>query len=50
MENFVFSDSGRRVEFYYIRQLLFLLLLHHQRDILDLMELLFIGLELQLEP
>lgn len=41
--------SGRWVEFYYLRQLLFLLLFHHQRDALDLVHLLLVGLELQLE-
>ena len=41
--------SGRGVEFNYFRQLLFLLLLHHQGHALDLVELLLVGLQLQLE-
>ena len=47
MEGFVVGRRG--VEFNYFRQLLFLLFLHHQGDAFDLVELLLVGLELQLE-
>ena len=47
MEGFVVGRRG--VEFNYLRQLLFLLFLHYQGDALDLVQLLLVGLELQLE-